>query len=715
MDEALHRLAEAAGIESRYWDIERRLHETAPETTRHLLRTLGFPAGTEAEIAASFFRLEEERWRETTPPVTVSIEGQEITVPLHLPAGVRWLTWSIEFENGGGTGGEVNLDDLAVEASVVLDGASVLLRRLRLPAQSSGYHRLHVQADTSFTTNLVVAPRRCYLPPGHQRHWGVAAQLYAVRSEKNWGMGDFTDLSTLMDWAGAHGASMVGVNPLHALFLDAPQDASPYSPCSRLFLNPLYLDVTKIPDFAESDEARTLASSSADFATVRAGRVSDIVDYPAVTAIKLAVLERLYQNFRMSHSEESDVRRRAFHVFVAKVGSDLHHFAMFQMLTERFGTHDWTAWPQSYQKPGSIQDLPRPDMERITFFQYLQWQCTIQLGAAAARARAKGMSIGLYNDLAVSVDNASADHWVNQGLFLRDTHVGAPPDPFNEKGQDWGLVAFNPRHLRATGYAHFISLLRANMRHAGALRIDHIMGWQRLFLIPAGAQASDGAYVRYPADDLMGIASLESQRAKCLVIGEDLGTVPDGLRERMATADILSSRVLYFERDGDRFRRPSELPVRASVSVATHDLATLRGYWMEEDITVKARLGFLQGDEERQFRDERACDKRLLLQALASECLLPHDYVDSNNSLWTPALADAIHAYLARSPSLLLIVQLEDLANEVRQANLPGSITEYPNWRQRLSRSLEEMANDPVIAQTMTMIGRERNNLPARA
>jgi 4-alpha-glucanotransferase len=675
---------------------------------------LGFPAGTEAEIAASVFRLEEERWRETAPPVSVSIEGQEIAVPLHLPAAVRRLTWSIDFENGGGTGGEVNLDDLAVEASLVLDGASVLLRRLRLPPLFSGYHRLHVQADTSFTINLVVAPQRCYLPPGHLRYWGVAAQLYAVRSERNWGIGDFTDLSTLIDLAGANGASMVGVNPLHALFLDAPQDASPYSPSSRLFLNPLYLDVTAIPDFAESAEARTLASSPTDFATTRATRARDVVDYPAVAAIKLAVLERLYLNFRMSHSEESDARGRAFNAFVAMMGSDLDHFAMFQMLTERFGTHDWTAWPQPYQNPGSIQDLPGPDMERISFFRYLQWQCTIQLGAAAARARAKGMSIGLYNDLAVSVDNTSADHWVNQGLFLRDTHVGAPPDPFNEKGQDWGLVAFNPRHLRATSYAHFISLLRANMRHAGALRIDHIMGWQRLFLIPAGAQASDGAYVRYPVDDLMAITSLESQRAKCLVIGEDLGTVPDGLRERMASADILSSRILYFERDGDRFRRPSELPVSAAVSVATHDLPTLRGYWMGEDITAKARLGFLNGDEERQFRDERACDKQLLLRALASECLLPRDYAESDDSLWTPALADAIHAYLARSPSLLLIVQLDDLANEVRQANLPGSITEYPNWRQRLGRSLEEMAVDPVIAQTMTMIGRERNNPPTR-
>jgi 4-alpha-glucanotransferase len=319
------------------------------------------------------------------------------------------------------------------------------------------------------------------------------------------------------------------------------------------------------------------------------------------------------------------------------------------------------------------------------------------------------MSIGLYNDLAVGVDAAGADHWADQDLFLRDMSVGAPPDPFNEQGQNWGVVAFNPHRLRASGYAHFIALLRANMRGAGALRIDHAMGWQRLFLIPVGAHASEGAYIRFPLDDLVAIASLESQRNACVVIGEDLGTVPAGFRERIATADILSCRILYFEREGDRFRRPGEFPARAVVSAATHDLATLRGYWTAEDIAAKVRLGILRGNEERQSKEERVRDKHLLIQALVEEGLLRHglDPV-SENAPWTPSLIDAIHVYLARSRSVLFMAQLDDLANEERQVNLPGSITDYPNWRRRLSRSLEEIAGDPAIAQTFAAVTRER-------
>ncbi len=482
-------------------------------------------------------------------------------------------------------------------------------------------------------------------------------------------------------------------------FWIAPGDASPYSPNSRLFLNPLYLDVTKIADFAEC----ALASSPVLGEVARALRAGDLVNYPAVARAKIAVLERLYAHFRATHAGQGDARGGAFLAFVAEGGRDLRRFANFQMLSERFGTHDWTRWPLPAQKPDQGEPHSPEQAQRVGFFQYLQWQCAVQLGMAAG-GRASGMAFGLFNDLAVSVEAASADHWANQDLFLRDIQVGAPPDPFNEAGQDWGVVPFNPRRLRATGYAHFIALLRANMRHAGALRIDHVMGWQRLFLIPAGARASEGAYLRFPLEDLVAIAALESRRNKCALIGEDLGTVPAGFRERMAAADILSCRILYFERDGDRFHRPGELPAQAVVAAATHDLATLRGYWTGEDIAAKARLGILKEDEERRSRDERARDKQRLLQALAEEGL----HAAADDAPWTPQLADAVHAYLARSPALLLLVQMDDLADEARQVNLPGSTVEYPNWRRRLGRTLEEMTKDPAIAQAAATIARER-------
>jgi len=289
--------------------------------------------------------------------------------------------------------------------------------------------------------------------------------------------------------------------------------------------------------------------------------------------------------------------------------------------------------------------------------------------------------------------------------------VGAPPDPFNETGQEWGIIPLNPRHLRLAAYAHVIALFQANMRHAGALRVDHVMGWQRLFVIPAGASPVEGVYLRFPLDDLLLIAALESERNQCVVIGEDLGTVPAGFRERMTEANLLSCRVLYFEQSHGRFRRPAELPELAAVSATTHDLATLQGYWTAEDIAIKAKLGIFKSAEETdRARAERERDKRLLIEALGSEGLLPSDLqpTDAANVPWSTEIADAVHVYLARSPALLLTVQLDDLANEREQPNLPGTASEYPNWRRRLDRTLEDIAADPAIAHAIAMIEQAR-------
>jgi 4-alpha-glucanotransferase len=717
-EELLNRLADAAGIEPNYWDIQGRLHQRSTQTARQLLHTLGVLAETDAQAAASLAQLTEEAWREVLPPVIVATEGRDIDIPIHLAAdtSAQSRRWSIDLEGGGQVCGEIDLQVLPIEATAEIDGVRLVERRLQLPAQPLGYHRLRLEEAEEVAASLIVAPAQCYLPPGYpaKRYWGVAAQLYGIRSQKNWGIGDFGDLNTLGNWAASHGADTIGINPLHALFLDVPQDMSPYSPSSRLFLNPLYLDVTVIPDFSESVEARALAESSAACGTIRSARQSNLVDYLAVAAAKLAVLEQLYQHFSTQHAGETDARNRAFREFTNKKNSDLRHFATFQMLSEHFGTHAWMHWPVAYRDPATneVALLAQSNEHRISFFEYLQWQCELQVSFAAERMHASGMTIGLYNDLAVGVDAASADHWANQRTFVQDARVGAPPDPFNEKGQEWGLVPLNPRRLRASGYAHFISLLRASMRHAGALRIDHVMGWQHLYCVPVGNTPSEGAYVRFPLDDLLSIAALESHRNRCVVIGEDLGTVPDGFRERMANANVLSCRILYFEVEHDRFRRPAELPRLAAVSAATHDLATLHGYWLADDITAKTELGIITTiDDEQQARIDRARDKRLLLQALADEGLLPHgiDVADSEQIAWTPQLANAVHAYLARSQCLLLIVQLDDLTDERQQANLPGSTTEFPNWRRRLNRSLEELIADTDLKAAMTMIADERN------
>ncbi len=517
-----------------------------------------------------------------------------------------------------------DFDSIRVEDSRDLGGSVIALRLLRLPPQPLGYHALHVDAATLATSKLIVAPERCYLPTEFRsrKYWGVTAQLYAIKSRNNWGIGDFGDLRAVVDWLAVHGADAVGLNPLHGLFLDEPRDASPYSPNSRRFLNPLYLDVTAIPDFAESPETRALLDKPALFDALRAARASSFVDYPAVASTKLAILNELYRHFSTTHMGYAGSRDVEFQRYITEAGDDLRRFAIFQALSEHFGTHEWAKWPNEYQSAGSdgVTQFERSRAHRVLFFQYLQWQCQSQHSAVAERTCERGMKLGLYGDLAVSVSSASADHWANQDIFVRDARVGAPPDPFNESGQEWGVVPLNPRNLRATGYAHFASLLRANMQCAGALRIDHVMGWQRLFIIPAGAAPADGAYLRFPLSDLLSVAALESHRNKCLLVGEDLGTVPAGFRERMADANILSCRILYFEQEQGSFHRPEEFPELACVSAATHDLATLRGYWMADDISAKSRIGiFKSSEEEQRALVERARDKALLLQALRKE------------------------------------------------------------------------------------------------
>jgi 4-alpha-glucanotransferase len=715
--ESLRGLAQAAGIEARYWDIHGQLHETTPDTMRALLGALGIAADTEADIEAGLAFFAQEPWRNPLPPVIVARENSELDVPVRLPAenGAKTIRWTVRLETSGTRTGECDLGALQVEDMGRFGQTSVALRRLKLAPLPLGYHDLHLAASGEATARLIVAPQRCYLPPKFSvgKCWGLAAQLYALKSPGDWGIGDFGHLQALIDRLAAGDADAVGLNPLHALFLDAPDQASPYSPNSRLFRNPLYLDVTAVPDFAESEEARALVESPEVARLLRHAREVEFIDYRTVAEVKLAVLQCLYDSFAANHISRMDERGSAFRAFVDQSGRNLDRFATFQMLSEHFGTHDWVRWPAACRDPesGLVSELRGRHADRVSFFKYLQWQCEEQLSATAELARERGMAVGLYNDLAVSVDAASADHWARQDLFVGGARVGAPPDPFNEAGQEWGVVPLNPVRLRACGYEPFIALLRANMRHTGALRIDHVMGWQRLFLIPDGAKPAAGAYVSYPLDDLLAIAALESQRHHCLVIGEDLGTVTAGFRERMASANVLSCRVFAFERDGGRFRRPSEYPRLASVSAATHDLATLGGFWGGDDIAAKANLGLFKSlDEKAQARSGRSADKRMLLQALADEALLPDGVSpsDSDRLPWTPELALAVHAYLARSPSLLFLAQLDDLAGEAHQANLPGSTTQYPNWRRRQARMLDELFTDPATQKAMTTIAAER-------
>ncbi|MDE2183254.1 MAG: 4-alpha-glucanotransferase [Alphaproteobacteria bacterium] len=712
---ALSRLAEALGIEARYWNIHGTLHETSPETMRLLLRNWGVDAASPADVEMAWFAHQEAAWRDALPPVVIAREPAALVVPVRLPSDTHGtVRWSVQTEGGAVLTGEQMLEQLPVEAVGQARNRQISERRLRLDGLPPGYHTFRLDADEQVQTRLIVAPARCYLPPSwnNGRSWGLATQLYALRTAQDWGIGDFGGLRELIDRASASGVDAIGLNPLHALFLDTPQDASPYSPCSRLFRNPLYLDVTAVPEFLECEEARAMVESD-DFAlALKSARLSDRVDYRSVARLKLAVLEQLYRHFCDRHG--AGERSARFQSFVQQGGVELEWFTAFQALSEHFQTHCWQSWPTAYRDGDAIRsaDFHHRFGQRTSFFKYLQWQCDEQIEQIGVLARSRAMGIGLYNDLAVSADAHSADHWNHRDLFAGEARVGAPPDPFNESGQEWGVVPWMPDRLKATGYDHVKMLLQANMRHTGALRIDHVMGWQRLFWIPVGAPPSAGAYVRYPLDDFLAIAALESQRHRCVVIGEDLGTVPEGFRQRMADADILSCRVLYFEREHHRFHRPGHYPRLATVSASTHDLPTLRGFWEACDLSAKARLGlFRTPEEEAQARQEREGDKRALLAGVAEEGLLPEGWSveDAVHSGWVDELAQAVHRFLACTPSALLMVQLDDLAGEAHQTNLPGSTTQYPNWRRRYARAIGPLLNDPGVSEHVVAIAMARS------
>ncbi len=698
---AILTLADAVGIERRYWDIHGTLHEISPETLKTLLGALGNDAENDCAAADSLHRLAEAEGRRLLPPVAVI--GERGTVPLRSQGGDR-VRWSLHLETGETFEGEARIDGMARETD-----AFGPLVRLNLPSLPLGYHDFMVECgNASGSTKLIVAPPRCFLPASfaHGRSFGIAAQLYALRGRGDFGVGDFGALRTLTDRCADLHVDAVGLNPLHALFLDAPEDASPYSPSSRLFRNPLYLDIAAIPEFVASDAARSLLEAHG--AALEDLRARPIVDYAGVAKIKLELLECLFREFCAG---EEGARFQDFRRFVGAKGLDLENFAAFQAFSEHFSTHDWSIWPEVYRRPeaqGAL-DLRRRYSGRIAFFQYLQWLCEEQFAAAAEDARAKGLKIGLYNDLAISVNGASSDHWSNQDLFAGNLRIGSPPDPFNEAGQEWGVVPMKPGMLRQTGYAHFIALLRAGMRHAGALRIDHVMGWQRLFLIPAGEKPAAGAYVNYPLHDFIRIAALESQRHQCLLIGEDLGTVPDGFREKMAEANILSCKIFYFERENGTFRRPDRFPPLAAVSVSTHDLATLRGYLDGDDLDTKARIGMLGAGGIEEARRQRLDEKRQMMWALAEASLLPEG-IDPNDTGrgWDEALARALQVYLSRGPSKLFLAQADDILAVAHQANLPGSITEYPNWRRRHPRTLEDAFADERVRDTVAAIAAAR-------
>lgn len=536
---------------------------------------------------------------------------------------------------------------------------------------------------------------------GAGRRWGISVQLYALRTASTWGIGDFSALAELVQGAAALGAAAIGINPLHALFPQWPEHVSPYSPSSRRFINPLYLDIEAMEDFAAWDATQTWLGSD-DFACrLNVVREGDQIAYAAVAALKLPVLASLYAFFRRHClSAPEHPRTRDFRRFQRREGSALRRFATFHALAEARPEANWHDWPAAFADPDSsaVAAFAVERAETIEFHEYLQWQVAVQLENVHATAQACGMSIGLFADLAVGADPNGAECWSGQACLARGVSIGAPPDALNLHGQNWGLPAPDPGAMARADWAPFIELWRSNMRGIGALRIDHILGLMRLYWIPADTAAIDGAYVRYPWRELLPLLVTQSRDSQCLVVGEDLGTVPEGLREAMHAAGILSCRLLVFEQDDGHFRASHDYPADALVASGTHDLPSLPMWWDGGDIALRDRLGLWPEESQRQAElAQREQARRALIDVLQAEGLHDGNVPDA-------APIEAIHAFLARTPCKLLMLRLEDVLGLHVQVNLPGTVDEHPNWRQRLPCTVDAALAHPRLQSIAAML-----------
>jgi len=690
---ALARLAEKLGIVARYVDLTGRERPTSDATRAAFCTAMGAACASEGEAAASLDALEAEARARVIEPVRVWREHARGGPGLRatLPASFEPSEAEIELCDEAGA---TQRAPLRVPAG---DGRGCV--ELALPVRPPvGYHRLRLHlrgrdGERSFEQTLVVAPRCCALARGalgDARLLGLWASLYTVRSQRGFGFGDLSDLAQLSELTAKLGADFVALNPLHALY-NRGDAIAPYSPQSRIWQNVLYIDVEAVPELVDCPAARACIAAL----PLARWRAAPSLDHETLLDAKLAVLRELHRCFVRREAARESERGRAFAAFGCAGGEALRDFACFAALQAELGLPDWRRWPERFRAPRSpaVLAFAADHAGELDFHAWLQFELDVQLARAARTGREAGLALGLVKDLAIGSAADSADAWANPGLFADGVSLGAPPDAYSAAGQDWGLPPLVPGRLRAHGYPYLRQVLRAAFRSAGALRIDHVMGLARQFWIPAGRPGSEGAYVRQPQAELLGILALESQRAQALVVGEDLGTVPVELGPELASWGILSTRVLWFEREGARFPASADFPARALLLASTHDLPPIGGYLAGRDLEIRRALGGIASDSALvEAKRERAEARAALVATLLAEGDLPPAAASVDDA----ALGCATSAYLARSPARLVALGLDDLAGETEPLNLPGvPVERHRSWSRRMQRTLADIAADP--------------------
>ena len=701
MDDTLDRpllrtLATRLGIVDAYLDQSGgEMRQTSDETRVRLLAAMGHDACSEDAARDILKSLRRARRRQWIAPVRVvrqqgrSLKRVMVRVPRMDDDDVQWRL------------ALVTEDGIRTEWSGVTHGGPSRRMELTLPViPPLGYHSLGVMftaGDRQYeaTQRLIVVPSRCTPPEARlhgRRGFGITTNLYTVRSEKNWGAGDIGDAKAIAHWLGQHGGAFVGMNPLHAL-RNAGHDVSPYSPITRLFRNPLYLRVEDVPELGHDADALARIDTPDFQAELAELRDAKMLDYARVMALRAPVLESLHRTFVDREVSSGSPRAREYAAYVKREDPPLTHFATYMAIEEREGP-DARVWPDALRDAnGAAVAEKRIELaERVDYHRWIQFELDRQLGHAESEAMEAGLALGMYQDLAVGSAASGSDVWSNPELFLQGATVGAPPDMYSDDGQNWGLPAIDPHVLRRTGYDYWTRLLRAGFRHTGALRIDHALGLFRMFWVPLGESARQGAYVRSFSHELFGIMALESVRHNALVVGEDLGTVPPDVPGVLAKWGVLGSRVQVFERSfhTGQFRRADDYPRMALATVNTHDLPPLVGWAEARDIMLRSEVGDLSDlGASAAMRDSRLNDLGALVSSLIEAGLLPHD---AHENLTSDLLIPAVHAFIRRTPSALVGLSLDDLAHEATPVNIPGVWQDrYPSWTRRMRETLETL------------------------
>jgi 4-alpha-glucanotransferase len=710
----LEQLVEYRGIESNYNDAWGRPTTIASATKTKLLSAMGYQVDDPDLLLKQVQDNSNNTWLSVLNPVQVLRIEEHLQIVVRLPIELVTDEYVARIDT--------ELGEIIQHRFVPIDGQLDNVAHIediefqeylidipiKLPL---GYHTLSlvIDDDELGSMRLIIAPASCFKPEAltqGQKVWGLSVQLYCLRSHHNWGVGDFSDLSFLVEQLAKQGAQFVGLNPIHALYPANAHACSPYGPSSRRWLNFIYIDVTALDGYQQAS-TQSIVNDASFQHKLRQVRATDLVDYETVTELKLQALESVFEYQNSQYLSKNTKLNKVFKAFVAKGGDSLQTLAVYDALQESLATQDeafwgWPVFPKEFSDfhNPAVKNFTKKNAKRVKFFLWLQWHAALQLEQVNQVAQKNDMLIGLYRDLAVGVSEGSAEIWGNKELYCTDASVGAPPDILGPLGQTWGLPPMDPEKLYEQQYQPIIELFDANMRATGALRIDHVMALLRLWWVVKDDDAKEGGYVYYPVDDLLAILALESHRHQSLVIGEDLGTVPDEIRTKLADNGVYSYRVFFFEQAQDGgFFSPDHYPEQSMSTLTTHDMPTLTGYWHCDDLALGKELGLYPTEEILStLYASRHENKQSILDTLHGHHSV-NDEVgrDVHNVAMSKALNFGMQLHMAGGSSALLSLQLEDWLEMDKPVNIPGTCNEYPTWRRKLTRNLQDIFNDSSL------------------